>query len=238
MYPIWKTSEKPTSKCIEGGIDHDEENQNDYAHDDGFIVYDKEEVKQAKKKMEKRLSKYKPKNKPAEKTIPDEDNLESSKVKENATSPSQNNKDKLENSKTKMRTRSKKKNRLVNNNGRNVESLNLMYAFDEEIDDSSQSRSLRKKTLDDEDYCPSYGNEESKYISKSRQMQYKNIKEQKLKWKENFILEESPVLTASNSEVKNALDKDQELSTWREPESKLDDIEINPNELLEWLSQN
>ena len=236
MYPVYQSNERPTSKRIEEAKQLNEEKKNDYAHDDGFIVYDKDELKQAQRKMEKRLNRYKSKSKNPENTTKQDIN---SKSAENTIQPQIKGIHKQrENSVLRMKTRSQRKTRLVNNSGKNVESLSLMYAFDEEGEDSSQSRSVRKKRLEDEDYTPSISNEESKYISKSRQLQYKNIREQQAKVESNLnIIEESPILTASNSEVKNAIEQDEEFMNMKDSDSKIDEIEVNPNELLEWLSQ-
>ena len=120
------------------------------------------------------------------------------------------------------KTRSQKRSRLRNNAGKKVQGYSLQDAPDEEEEDNEILPLKKKRIIEDEE---DNKREEFKYISKKRQIEYKNIKDQ-----------QKPLLDP----LKDTTETPKKDKSSSEPIKVISDgeIDIDPEELAQYLSQN
>jgi seryl-tRNA synthetase len=113
--------------------------------DDDFIVYEDNEIKKAKKKLDRRLKRKTPKGKDSSKIIIEESISDTTTKKDQSDTLSVQTI-----SSGKRKTRSMKKSRLVNLAGNDVQELCLLDAFDED-DANKVTESAKKRRIIDEE---------------------------------------------------------------------------------------
>ncbi|CAI2370078.1 unnamed protein product [Moneuplotes crassus] len=187
---------------------------------DNFIVYENTVIDQAKRRMARKRKRNSVKN-----------TNDSQNPSNTETSLKKNQEELVQSEASRMKTRSQKKNKLVNLAGKSVQEYNLFNAPDDE-DNTKSHITKRRRVDDDHDNAPSSSQTSHKYISKSRQSEYKNMKTQEPEERCTKITDEKEIPLSDMSDEKKKTKSASKVEKHFEEE-----LDIDMDELAKILSQ-